>query len=131
MNLKWKKQRQGYFKLKLYSTGRQLFHGGEFSSRVRKSVSPIGRCKEKRAASFFWGPGSLSFFRHARITLHLRGLLGNCFFLFYPILFHFIYLFLFNPTQTRIFYKYIFIENYLLCLVIVLLNDLKIVRPIK
>ena len=46
MNLKWKKKGkdQDTLKLDFYSTGRQLFRGGNFLPKPGKAVYSVGRC---------------------------------------------------------------------------------------
>ena len=57
MNLNWEKKGkdEDTLKLNLNSTGRQLLRGESFLRESGKAVCPVGRCKEKRADSFFFG----------------------------------------------------------------------------
>ena len=79
MNLKWKKAETKIFKLNLYSTGRQLFCRGNFFSRARKSLCPVGRFREREKKNMV----EFIFWHQEAVELRLKGFRGNCSFLYF------------------------------------------------
>ena len=80
MNLKWKEDKDT-LKLNRYSTSRQLFRGVKLPSRTRKSCMFSRKTSREKSESYFFGARKPVFFRYAWITLPVRGLQVNHYFL--------------------------------------------------
>ena len=112
MNLKLEKkkkwQRQGYFKLNLYSSGQQQFRVWEISSHAWKSFCRVMRSKKKKKMVWeflFLAPGSLSFFGMHRSCFLLEGSWEIIFCIFFVFVYFILFiLYLFILSYSILFY---------------------------